>query len=85
MPVLKAMDPLEGRNVATLAMLPRWEGFIVSSASTKMSAWKAMEAVKDLCLCMTQTLTEESGCIAQHVPSSYDFKKVSYHPICSFL
>ena len=85
MPVLKAMDAVEGRIIATKAMLPRWEGFIVSSASTNMSAWEAIEAVKDLSFCMTQTLVEESGSTTPHVPSSYDFKKVSYHPIWSFL
>ena len=77
MPFLKSMDPAEGRNIATLEMLPRWEGFIVSGASTNISAKKKKKTVKDLSFCMTQTLMEQDGRVAKHVPSSYDFSNVS--------
>ena len=77
MPFLKSMDPAEGRNIATLEMLPRWEGFIVSGASTNISTWEAIKTVKDLSFCMTQTLMEQDGRVAKHVPSSYDFSNVS--------
>lgn len=77
MPFLKSMDPAEGRNIATLEMLPRWEGFIVSGASTNISAWEAIKTVKDLSFCMTQTLMEQDGRVAKHVPSSYAFSNVS--------
>ena len=84
MPFLKSMDPVEGRNIATRAMLPRWEGFIVSSASTNMTAWEAIQAVKNLSFCMTQTLVEEGGRLAKHVPSSYSFNNVSFPVIDCF-
>lgn len=77
MPFLKSMDPTEGRNIATLEMLPRWEGFVVNGASTNISAWEAIKTVKDLSFCMTQTQMEQDGRVAKHVPSSYDFNNVS--------
>ena len=70
------MDRLEGRNIATWAMLPRWEGFNVNEVDTNMTAWKAIEVVNDLAYCMTQTLAEEHGHLTGNVPSGYNFKRV---------
>ena len=81
---LKSMDATEGRNIATWAMLPLWEGFTASAASGNMSAWEAIETVKDLAFCMTQTLVEEDGRHTKSVPLSYDFTKVCGHSNCSF-
>lgn len=78
------MDATEGRNIATWAMLPLWEGFTASAASGNMSAWEAIETVKDLAFCMTQTLVEEDGRYTKSVPLSYDFTKVCRHLNCSF-
>ena len=77
MPFLKSMDPVEGRNLATWAMLPRWRGFVNETEDTNMSAWKAVLAVSDLAYCMTRTLMEEGGRVSQNVPTSYDFNRVS--------
>ena len=82
-PFLKSMDDTEGRNIATWAMLPLWEGFTASAASGNMSAWEAIETVKDLAFCMTQTLAEEGGHHTKNVPLSYDFTKVCRHLNCS--
>lgn len=70
------MDPVEGRNIATWAMLPLWEGFTVAGASTSMTVWEAVEVVRDLAYCMTQTQAEEYGLYKSNVPSSYDFSRV---------
>ena len=81
---LKSMDATEGRNIATWAMLPLWEGFTASAPSGNMSAWEAIETVKDLAFCMIQTLVEENGRHTKNVPLSYDFTKVCRHLNCSF-
>lgn len=73
------MDPVDGRKVATFAMLPRWEGFTTEEAKTSMTAWEAVEVVNDIAYCMTKTLVEEDGNFARNVPSSYDFSRVSHH------
>lgn len=83
-PFLKSTGPLEGRNIATEAMLPRWEGFNEHEVETTMTAWKAIEVVKDLAYCMTHTKVEESGFLTGNVPSGYNFKRVCNHP-CTFL
>lgn len=80
MPFLKSMDAADGRNIATWAMLPRWEGFIVDALNTSMTAWEAVEVVNDVAYCMTQTLVEEDERLTGHVPYRYDFKKVCYQP-----
>ena len=74
---LKSMDPIDGRNIATWAMLPRWRGFVNETEDTNMSAWDAVLAIGDLEHCMTQTLTEEGGRVFENVPPSYDFTRVS--------
>ena len=71
------MDPLEGRNIATRAMLPHWEGFIVGDVSTKMTAWEAIMVINDLAYCMTQTLAEENNNLSKNIPNSYNFSRVS--------
>ena len=71
------MNPVEGRNLATWAMLPRWRDFVSETEDTSMSAWDAVLAVRDLAYCMTQTLMEEGGRVSQNVPALYDFNKVS--------
>ena len=77
MPFLKSMDPVEGRNLATWAMLPRWRGFVNETEDTSMSAWNAVSAISDLAYCMTQSLMEEDGRVSGNVPSSYNFTRVS--------
>ena len=77
MPFLKSMDPVEGRNLATWAMLPRWRGFVSETEDTNMHAWDAVETIKDLAYCMTKTLLEEGGSVDKNVPASYSFTRVS--------
>lgn len=72
------MDPVDGRNIATWAMLPRWEGFTTDEAKTSMTAWEAVQVVNDVAFCMTQTQAEERGCLSRNVPFSYDFSRVSH-------
>lgn len=78
MPFVKDMDPAEGRKIATWAMLPRWEGFVVDGGNKSMSAWEAIGIIKDLAYCMTQTSVEENGRLTENVPSLYNFKRVRY-------
>jgi len=85
MPFLKSMDPVDGRNMATWAMLPLWEGFTVGDVSSNMSAREAIEVVKDLAYCMTQTMVEENGRLTRNVPSSYDFNRVKQPVIIPLL
>lgn len=73
------MDPLEGRNIATRAMMPPWEGFVVGAVSTNMTAWEAITVIKDLDYCMTKTQAKEGRNQTRNVPRSYDFNKVSYN------
>lgn len=79
MPFLKSTGPLEGRIIATEAMLPRWEGFNEHEAETTMTAWEAVGVVNDLAYCMTQTKIEEHGILRGNVPSRYNFKRVCNH------
>lgn len=79
MPFLKSMDPVDGRCIATRAMLPHWEGFTTDEVKTTMTAWEAVQVVSDVAYCMTQTLVEENGHLTGNVPSSYNFKRVSHH------
>ena len=74
---LKSMDSLEGRNIATWAMLPHWEGFLVDDVSTKMTAREAIMVINDLAYCMTQTQAEQHGYLSRNIPNSYDFSRVS--------
>ena len=77
MPFLKkSMDPAKGRKIATLAMLPDWEGFTVTGGNTSLSAWEAIESVNDLAFCMTQAQVVKNNRVYKNVPSSYDFSKV---------
>ena len=78
MPFLKSMDPVDGRNIATWAMLPRWEGFTTDEVTTSMTAWEAVEVVNDVAYCMTKTLAEENGYFSRNVPLSYNFSRVSH-------
>ena len=78
MPILKSMDPVEGRCIATWAMLPHWEGFIVDKGTTSMTAWEAIGVIRDLAHCMTQTQAEEYGRSIKNVPLQYNFSRVSY-------
>ena len=77
MPLLKkSMDPAKGRNIATRAMLPDWEGFTMEGGNTSLSAWEAIESVNDLAFCMTQAQVVKNNRVYKNVPSSYDFSKV---------
>lgn len=81
MPVWKSMDPLEGRKIATLAMLPAWEGFTVGQKDTTMTAWEAITAVEDLAYCMTETRVEEHSILKRNVPPLYVFNRVRTLPL----
>ncbi|PFX29705.1 E3 ubiquitin-protein ligase RNF213 [Stylophora pistillata] len=76
LPFVKSTGPLEGRNIATEAMLPHWEGFNEHNVEPSMTAWKAIGIVNDLANCMTQTKVEEHGILAGNVPSGYNFKRI---------
>lgn len=76
-------DPLEGRNIATRAMLPLWEGFTVGQTTTTMTAWEAITAVGDLAHCMTKTQVEDLGNWKRNVPLLYDFSGVCTYIITS--
>lgn len=76
MPFVKSIGPVEGRTIATEAMLPRWEGFKEHEVETTMTTWEAIGVVNDLAYCMTQTKIEEHRSIKGNVPSGYNFKRV---------
>ena len=77
MPVKKSMDVLEGRNLATWAMLHEWEDLLTVKRDTAMPAWDFVRRVEDLAYCMTNSKTEEYGRVISNVPSRYNFKQVS--------
>ena len=86
MPLLKkSMDPAKGRNIATRAMLPDWEGFTMEGGNTSLSAWEAIQSVNDLAFCMTQAQVVKNNRVYKNVPSSYDFSKVTQYKILSFM
>ena len=70
------MDPAEGRQIATHAMLPHWKGFCVDDvAGENMTAWEAVEQIRNVGNCMTKSQTK--GYYSHvYVPRGYDFGKV---------
>ena len=76
------MDPVEGRNIATWAMLPRWEGFTVDKMDTSMTAWEAVKIVNDIAYCMTQTRAQEGRHHWRNVPEGYSFSTVRNCLLC---
>lgn len=82
MPVWKSMDVLEGRNLATWAMLEEWEDLLTVKSDTTMAAWDFVRTVGDLAYCMTNSKVEECQCIIPRVPSRYNFKQVSDQSLC---
>ena len=78
-PFLRSTGPLEGRIIATKAMLPRWEGFNEHEVDTNMTAWEAVGVVNDLAYCMTQSKVEDYGIYTGNVPSGYNFRRVCNH------
>ena len=82
MPVWKSMDVVEGRNLATWAMLNEWEDLLTVKSDTTMAAWDFVKKVGDLAYCMTNSKVEEYGFIISNVPSRYNFKQVSDQSLC---
>ena len=83
MPLLsKAMDPVHSREVATQAMLPRWEGFCTDSQEgMKMTAWEAINYVQNVAYCMTNSETVDHNYVGfphSDVPSGYNFGRVKF-------
>lgn len=77
LPVWKSMDVLEGRNLATWAMLNECEDLLTDKSDTMMAAWEFVRRVGDLAYCMTNSKVEEHGSIMSNVPPRYNFKQVS--------
>lgn len=76
------MDVLEGRNLATWAMLEEWEDLLTLKSDTTMAAWDFVRTVGDLAYCMTNSKVEEFRYIISSVPSRYNFKQVSDQSPC---
>ena len=76
------MDVLEGRNLATWAMLNEWEDLLTVKSDTTMAAWDFVTRVGDLAYCMTNSKVEEHRLILLNVPSKYNFKQVSDQSVC---
>ena len=76
------MDVLEGRNLATWAMLNEWEDLLTVKSDTTMAAWDFVRRVGDLAYCMKNSKVEEYGLIISNVPSRYNFKQVSDQSLC---
>lgn len=79
---LKSMDRAEGRRIATRAMLPALEDLIMEEKDS--SAWTALEIIRNLASCMTDSFVEENGHCSKNVPISYDFKEVSENKHLTF-
>lgn len=76
------MDVLEGRNLATWAMLNEWEHLLTAKSDTTMPAWDFVRKVGDLAYCMTNSKVEEHRNIKSNVPFRYNFKQVSDQSLC---
>ena len=77
--ISKAMDRVHSRELATLAMLPRWEGFCTGSQEgLQMTAWEAVEQTRNVAYCMTSSESVEGyGYPRSDVPSGFNFGKVN--------
>ena len=76
-PFWKSMDPDEGRRVAALEMLPRWEGFTLDGRGETMSAWEAIGKVRDVRHCMKNSYAEKNGQFwLRKTACNFDFKEV---------
>lgn len=81
LPGIKVMDPVHSRELATQAMLPRWEGFCTDSQEgIKMTAWEAVTTVLNVeqCMCKSELMKDyDFGSLQSDVPKEYSFKDVS--------
>jgi len=82
MPVWKSMDVLEGRNLATSAMLREWKDLLTVKSDKTMAAWDFIRRVGDLAYCMTNSKVEDYGRVIPNVPPRYNFKQVSDQSLC---
>ena len=72
---LKSMDLVEGRRIATNAMLPCWEGFC--SHGCEMKASDVITQIQSVHHCMTKSrIRPRNGGARNGTPTGYDFKKV---------
>ena len=71
------MDALEGRNLATWAMLNEWEVLLTVKSDTTMVAWDFVRRVGDLAYCMTNSKVEQYRSFRSNVPPRYNFQQVS--------
>ena len=80
LPWIKAMDPVQSIELATLAMLPRWEGFCTDKLEgVKMTAWEAVERVLhvEYCMCNSESMEGYNyTTLRLDVPKGYDLGKV---------
>lgn len=80
MPGIKVMDPVHSRELATLAMLPRWEGFCTDNqGGIKMTGLEAVRRVTDVLDCMTSSHSVEHSNVYysySDVPSGYKCEEV---------
>ena len=76
------MNVLEGRNLATLAMLHEWKELLSVKSDTTMAAWEFVRRVGDLAYCMTNSKVEQYGRVTSNVPLRYSFKQVSDQSLC---
>ena len=84
LPIWKTIDPGEGRRIAALEMLPRWEGFTLDGRGEKMSAWKAICKVGDVAFCMKNLCAKISGQVFwMRKSSNFDFREVRNLPFQS--
>ena len=71
------MDPGDGRRVAALEMLPRWDGFSVDGRGEKMTAWEAICKVGDVAYCMkNQRTANHPGSVWTRTSYGFDFREV---------
>lgn len=78
------MDPLHSRELATLAMLPRWEGFCTDNQEGhehEMTAWDAVTTVLNVehCMCKSKSIEQyQRHSLQSDVPREFNFGKVKF-------
>ena len=80
-PLLKnlAQDPVEGRRMAMLAMLPDWNNISTVEGGSRMNAHAALTEINKVVYCMSHTEFENGGCHFPRILIDFNVMEVCKH------